>query len=124
MTLAALALARGRDAWAGAAAGLAMIEPHVALPVCVALLLAVPRARLTLVAVGAILLLFSFAFGVERNVEYLLRVLPAHQLSDVADVGQFSATVLAHALGLSDSVASRLGSVWYAIAARRESLPA
>lgn len=117
IALAALALTRGRDAWAGAAAAVAMIEPHVALPVCVALLIAVPRARLTLVTVGALLLLLSFAFGVERNVEYLLRVLPAHQLSDVADVGQFSATVLAHVLGLSDAFASRVGSVWYAVAA-------
>lgn len=114
---AALALSRRRDAWAGAAAALAMIEPHVALPVCVALFVAVARSRVSMLGVGLLLLAVSLAFGFERNLEYLLDVLPAHQRSDVADVGQFSVTVLAHAMNFSDAAASRLGTIWYVVTA-------
>ena len=50
-------------------------------------------------------------FGFDRNVEYLRGALPAHALSDVADVGQYSLTVLVHAMGFPDALAERAGSV-------------
>lgn len=94
-----------------------MIEPHVALPVCVALFIGVPRSRIALGLVGIGFLMLSLAFGIERNLEYIQHVLPAHEISDVADVGQYSATVLAHVAGFSDSAASRIGTFWYALVA-------
>jgi hypothetical protein len=117
LCIAALLLYLDRPQWAGVAAALAMVEPHVALPACIAMFIAIPRARLPLVAVGVVLLLISTRFGVGRNIEYMLYVLPAHALSDVRDVGQFSLTVLAHAVGLPDGVASRAGGVWYLVMA-------
>jgi hypothetical protein len=110
-------LYRQRPGWAGMLAGLAMIEPHVALPACVALLVAVAQSRLSLFATGAALAALSMVFGVPRNVEYVLYALPIHALSDVPDVGQYSLTVIAHVLGLSDGDASRIGSLWYAFVA-------
>ena len=113
--LVALLLSVEQFSWAGAAAAVAMIEPHVALPACVAVFASVPRSRLPMVGVGLALLAVSLIFGLGRNVEYVREVLPAHALSDVADVGQFSFTVLAHAAGFSDRLASRAGAIWYAV---------
>jgi hypothetical protein len=115
LCIAALLLYVKRPQWAGGVAALAMVEPHVALPACIAMFVAVPRARFPLAAVGVALLLISASFGVGRNIEYLRYVLPAHALSDVADIGQFSVTVLGHAIGLPDGLASRAGAVWYLV---------
>jgi hypothetical protein len=114
-TLAALMLYYERPVWAGALTALALVEPHVALPSCIAMLVAVRRARLPLFVVGAALATLSMLFGVSRNVEYFVQVLSSHALSDVPDVGQYSLTVLAHVLGFSDSGASRAGTLWYVI---------
>jgi hypothetical protein len=113
--LAALLLSVQQFSWAGAAAATAMIEPHVALPACLAVFVSVPRSRLPMIGVGLALLAISLVFGVGRNLEYIHEVLPAHALSDVADVGQFSFTVLVHALGFSDRLASRAGTIWYVV---------
>lgn len=110
---AALLLELRRFALAGIVAAVAMIEPHVALPVCVAMFIAFSRTRTSMLLTGIAMLAISAAFGVERNVEYLGSVLPAHALSDVADVGQFSATVLAHVAGFADRLAVRIGTLWY-----------
>ncbi len=113
--LAALLLSAQQCSWAGAAVATAMIEPHVALPACIAVFVSVPRSRLPMIGVGFALLAISLMFGLGRNIEYVRDVLPAHALSDVADVGQFSFTVLAHAMGFSDRLASRAGAIWYAL---------
>jgi len=115
LCIAALLLYLERPQWAGAVAALAMVEPHVALPACIAIFVTIPRARFPLVAVGITLMLISACFGVGRNIEYMLYVLPAHALSDVPDIGQFSVTVLGHVVGLSDDLASRVGGVWYLV---------
>ena len=116
VTAAALLLELRRFAPAGCIAALAMVEPHVALPACLAMFVAFPRVRTGMLLTGIAMLLLSAAFGVERNAEYIGAVLPAHALSDVADVGQFSATVLAHVAGFADRIAVRIGTIWYAAA--------
>jgi glycosyl transferase family 87 len=115
LTIAALLLYHERPAWAGAMTALALVEPHVALPSCIAMFIAFRRARLPLVAVGAAFATLSMLFGMGRNVEYFIHVLSSHALSDVPDVGQYSLTVLAHVVGLSDSGASRAGTLWYVV---------
>lgn len=110
---AALLLEQRRFALAGVVAAIAMIEPHVALPVCVAMFLAFSRVRASMLLTGVVMLAISAAFGIQRNLEYITAVLPAHALSDVADVGQFSATVLAHVAGFADRVTVRIGTAWY-----------
>jgi hypothetical protein len=114
---AAVALLEKRPEWAGVLAALAMCEPHVVLPSCIALFVAVRRSRLPLLLMGCALIGISFSFGAHRNFEYAFYALPSHALSDVADVGQYSLTVLLHVVGLSDAAASRSGSLWYALAA-------
>ncbi|MEO6836225.1 MAG: glycosyltransferase 87 family protein [Candidatus Tumulicola sp.] len=105
---------RGR-AWAAAlAAAAAMIEPHLGLPVCVALALWSPPTRLPLgisfaVLAGASLL----TLGPATNLEYFTSVLPAHALSEAARDTQFSLTSVLASLGIGDAAAIRAGSLWY-----------
>ena len=79
--------------------------------------IAAPRLRFAIIGSGLALLALTTLFGFDRNVEYLRGALPAHALSDVADVGQDSLTVLVHAMGFPDAFAERAGSFCYAIAA-------
>ena len=68
------------DPAAGWAASIAMLEPHVGLPACLALFLWRPRTRLPLVAAGALLALASLgAGGLALWHEYFSGVLPAHR---------------------------------------------
>lgn len=112
------ALVKRRDGVAGIFGALMAIEPHVALPVCLALLLFVPRARigmvLTLAALGGIAVL-TVGFGGIR--EYVVAVLPAHALAEVVNPQQYSVTWLAWFLGVKRSHAVLLGTVAYVLVA-------
>jgi hypothetical protein len=103
----------GSDAAAGWVAALAMLEPHVGLPGCVALFLWNPRARLSLVGGAAVLALVSFGFGQSSWHEYFAAVLPAHAAAEIANVKQLSLTYVAHRLGAGDASALRLGDLCY-----------
>ena len=104
----------GKDTAAGWVAALAMLEPHVGLPACLALFLWRPRTRLPLVAAGALLALGSFASaGIPLWREYLGSVLPAHAAAEIENVKQLSLTYLAHRLGADDALALRLGDLCY-----------
>ncbi len=111
---AAWALSRERYALAASCAAAAMIEPHVGLPACLALLLFVPRTRLALAACGVACAALSLGLaGFAQNAEYLRAVIPAHALSELVNEKQLSLTFLAHQLGASDALALRLGSLSY-----------
>ncbi len=133
---AAFFTARGRDRVAALAAALAMLEPHLGLPVCLALFFARPRARGVLAGCGAAFALASIALlGPSSNLEYVRDVLPAHMLSEISNEGQYSLSYLAHLAGLGESASIRLGTLSYLvmlgagilagrIAAARAGLPA
>ena len=107
-------LSRGRDRAAACAATLTMLEPHLGLPVCLALFIARPRSRAVLAAGGAALAALSFALlGVDWNIEYLRDVLPAHALSEIANDQQYSLTYLAHLAGLGERASVALGTLSY-----------
>jgi hypothetical protein len=115
---AALLLERKRTAWAVAVAALALIEPHVAAPVLVALLIAVKPARLPIVIAGVVLAGLSLLLvPPATTLEYFLGVLPAHAASEVGANDQYSVTWIAHQFGAPDVVALRLGTVSYLAAA-------
>jgi hypothetical protein len=115
---AALLLERGRAGWAVAVAAFALIEPHVAAPVLVALFVASKPARVPVVIVGVVLGGLSLALApLNTTLEYFLRVLPAHAASEVGANDQYSVTWIAHQLGAPDAVALQLGSVSYVVAA-------
>jgi hypothetical protein len=115
---AALLLERGRAGWAVAVAALALVEPHVAAPVLVALLVASKPARLPIVAAGVVLAGLSLVFvAPATTLEYFLNALPAHAASEVGAADQYSVTWLAHQAHVSDAVALRLGGLSYLVAA-------
>ncbi len=113
---AAFLASRGRDRSAAFAAALAMLEPNIGLPACLALFIARPRSRAVLAACGAFLAALSVGLlGIGANVEYLRAVLPAHALSEISHEGQYSLTYLAHLAGLDERSASALGTLSYVV---------
>jgi len=114
IALAAMLLHEGRERSAAAVAALSMIEPHVALPACLALFIFRPCSRTVLILAAAGLAALSFAIaGGTTTLEYVRAVLPAHALSEVANAKQMSLTYGLHRLGIPDAVAVRTGEIWY-----------
>jgi hypothetical protein len=92
----------------------AMIEPHLGLPVCIALFFWAPATRLPLVLSLGVLAIVSLAvLGPATNFEYFTSVLPAHALSEIARDTQYSLTAVLFSLGAPASVALRMGLLWY-----------
>ncbi|HEY0381960.1 MAG TPA: glycosyltransferase 87 family protein [Candidatus Elarobacter sp.] len=114
LAAAALFARRGRWAAAGACAVAASIEPHVALPALVAMLVALPRTRLPIVIFGAMLGLAGVvAVGLPTSIAYVRDVVPAHALANAFE-WQFSLTSLLTSLGVAAPVAIRCGEVMFA----------
>jgi hypothetical protein len=111
----AAALSAQRVRLACAFALCTMIEPHVGLPVLLGLAVLERRARLPVAAgVLALALLSLAAGGLALNIEYAVRVLPAHALSEVSNFGgQYSLTALLYQFGLPAGAAVRAGDLWY-----------
>jgi hypothetical protein len=115
VALAALFLSQGRDRAAALAAAAAMIEPHVGLPLALALFAWRPATRVTLLLAAAAFVSLSLALaGVPVALEYVRAVLPAHALSEVANDKQLSLTYLLHQAGASDALALHAGELCYA----------
>lgn len=108
---AALALRARRYPWAAASLLSATIEPHVALPACLAVFLFVPAMRRPLAVGAAILGAASLAtVGPAACIEYAAQVLPLHARSEIVNFGaQYSLTSLLWAYRVSPSLALRIG---------------
>ncbi len=114
--LAAAYLIERRRPWGAAAAlGVAMIEPHVALPALVALFSCVPEARLAVATVAAVLALLAWlALGTGPNLLYLTTILPAHARAELhMNSYQFSLANLLHQLGVADHLALGIAEAAY-----------
>jgi hypothetical protein len=102
--------------WRAAAicSAVAMVEPHLGLSVCIALVAFAPPSRVTLlvalVALGAFSLI---VLGPAANIEYLTSVLPAHALSEATRDTQYSLTAVLTALGIPVLAAAKAGALWY-----------
>jgi hypothetical protein len=117
IAVAAMLLEAGRDELAACAAGVAMLEPHVGLPVCASLFIWRARTRLPLIGVAAVCGVVSVAVaGTATLIEYLREVLPAHALSEIANEKQFSLTYALARLHLPPATALHVGEAWYAVA--------
>jgi hypothetical protein len=113
----ALALRSKRDALAGILTSISTLEPHIGLPVCVALFLARPEARPALVAGAvAIAAISAHTVGLDRVIEYVGRVLPAHIASEARYDDQYSLTYLLTWLHVPVDAAIRAGGLSYWIA--------
>jgi hypothetical protein len=104
----------GRWTPAALCAAAAMIEPHIGLPVCIALAVWAPAARVPLALSFGFLAAVSIAvLGPATNIEYFTGVLPAHALSEVGRDSQYSLTAVLYSLGAPQNVAVRAGALWY-----------
>jgi hypothetical protein len=109
-----VALARRRERAAGILAALTLVEPHLGLPVCVAVLWWARRARSGLVATAFVLgVLGILTIGVAGTAEYLARVLPAQAAAETAYVYQYSLTYLLRTIGASAAGALAAGQFSY-----------
>lgn len=109
-----VALAHRRDGSAGVLAALTLVEPHLGLPVCVAMLVWSPRSRLSTVATAVVLGAIALAtVGFGGALEYVARVLPAQAAAETGYVYQYSLTYLLSALGAPQTAALLLGDVSY-----------
>jgi len=114
LVLCGLTLERGRDRLAGVLAALTAFEPIVGLPVILATLLFVPRARWALVATLAGLLAIACVIaGPKGFLEYLTAVLPAHSQSELLFPYQYSLTSALATLGVPRAAARAAGVVSY-----------
>lgn len=111
-----VALARGHPGLAGIFAALTLTEPHLGLPVCVAILLWAPRARLGLLAAAvALASIGALLVGIAGLVEFATRVLPAQAASESAYVYQYSLTYLLRTFGVPAAPALLSGELSYAV---------
>jgi hypothetical protein len=110
----ALFLSQKRWTYATACLAFSMIEPHMALPACVAAFFFVPqmRARL-LLAGGAAFAVMLAAVGPHVALSYFTTILPIHAASEVNNLGQESLTAMLYHLGVRPELALRLGSLQY-----------
>jgi len=114
IALAARCLASERDEAAALAAAASMLEPHVGLPVCLALFVWRPRTRRILAGAALFCAALSVVVaGLPTTLEYVRGVVPAHALSEVANEKQLSLTYLLHRLGVPDAGALLAGDLWY-----------
>jgi hypothetical protein len=119
LALAAAAVLVRKRSWLGASACAvaAGIEPHIALPVLLAMLVALPRTRVPIVFFSALLGLAGVAaVGLTTSIAYVLAVIPAHALSNAYE-WQFSLTSILTSAGVGAPAAVRLGEAMYAIMA-------
>lgn len=110
-----VALARHREQAAGILAALTLLEPHLGVPVCVAMIWWVGRARTGLVATVLVMGILGAAIaGIGGAAEYLARVLPAQAAAETGYVYQYSLTYLLRMLGAPDGPALVAGELSYA----------
>lgn len=110
------ALAKRRAVATAVFGSLTLIEPHIGLPVFVALLLfGESRTRVALIVLACALGAVSVEVaGPNVNVEYLFAVLPAQAHAEVGYVYQYSLTYLLQSLGMAQHAALVLGDLSYA----------
>ncbi len=113
---AAYFLRRKNYALAALCAAVAMVEPHVALPVCIALFLFRRGTRVPLAAAGAVFVAAGIAaIGISRNVEYFRTVVPRQVAAELVAIDQYSLSHVLHLLGAPDRLAIAAGSFSYLI---------
>jgi hypothetical protein len=112
------AVALQRESWASAAvlAGVASLEPHVALPVMLAVFIFIRPMRVPLALAGAAIVALSLAAGRENlNAEFLRAVLPAHAVSEIGNAEQYGLSAVLYAFGAGERAAATLANLQYAI---------
>jgi hypothetical protein len=111
-----VALARGRMPLAGLLAALTLIEPHLGLPVCAAMLAWVPRCRIALAATTfALIGIGLLMVGSAATIEYVRAVLPAQGAAETGYAYQYSLTYALRTLATPAWAALLAGEISYGI---------
>ncbi len=115
LTLCGAALVHRRDALAGICAAMTAIEPHLGLPVILAALLFVPRARIaTAVTLACLTGVALIAAGPALILEYVQRVIPLQASAEVGFPYQYSLTYALATVGIPDDIARIAGIASFA----------
>lgn len=106
-----------RGAWTAAVvwAAVAMLQPHVGLPVLAALV-GFERTRWRAAVAIVTLAVFHAAVVGPEALGYFTRILPQHALAELPRASQFSVAWIAQALGAAPNVALAVGTFTYAAA--------
>ncbi|HWT05717.1 MAG TPA: glycosyltransferase 87 family protein, partial [Xanthomonadales bacterium] len=111
---AALALSRDRPRRAALACALVLLQPQVAIAPVASLLLWLPRARVVVAGVGAVLAVISLAaIGLAANAEYARSVVSAQALAEAPFDIQLSLTWLLVFFGTGESAALHVAWLEY-----------
>ena len=103
-----------RQRWAAIPALLAMIEPHVGLPVVVSLAVFAPRARWLLgIGIAGLAALHFAVLGMSTGIEYARVLLPAMAHAELLAADQYGISWLLHQAGLPSSLALPIATVLY-----------
>ncbi len=113
--LAAVAFRRGNTVAGALAVCVSLVQPQFGAPAVLAALIFYPRARIPIALFAAIIVAGGLPFGgLSRMLEYA-RVLPLHARAEIAFAPQYSASFLAHQLGVETSLALTIGSLSYLV---------
>ena len=114
LSLCAYLVERRRYVPAAFVAAATLIEPHIGLPVCLAMFLFLPSCRLPF---GGLAVAFVAAAltvgGLAQNLAYFTTYLPAQAQSEVVAADQFSLTAALHLLGIPAGAALTIGTISY-----------
>jgi hypothetical protein len=114
----AFLLQRRRDALAGLVGSTMMLEPHLGLPLCAALVLARPQTRIAVLASGvAMAAVSTLVLPPHLAIEYVRDVVPLHALSEARGAAQISFTALLTFLRVPDRLAIAIGGLQYLVTA-------
>lgn len=114
LALAAFCVQTRRFTFAGIAVTSALIEPHLGLPACLAMFIFLPRARLATATACAMLALVSVVtLGIAANIEYVRMVVPLQIAAEAPSSNQMSLTWILYWIGVSQSLAIKLGILSY-----------
>jgi Glycosyltransferase family 87 len=116
LILCGLTLARGAERLAGILAVLTATEPVVGLPVSLAMLCYIPRARWPVVATAALFGCIALVtVGPSALLDYVTRVVPAQAASEIHFPFQFSLTYALARAGVPAAPARLAGSLSYLV---------
>jgi hypothetical protein len=114
LALAGLALARRQYHLAGVLSVFTAIEPVIGLPVVLATVLFVPRARWSVAVCATLFAALAFRLvGTTTLLQYLTAVLPAQSVSEVHFPFQYSLTYLLARVGVPSGMAAFGGAISY-----------
>ena len=116
VALTAWSAAHNRPVFLGLGLALAMFEPQIGVAVAIAVAaLRWPFALAAGIVLGALLLLSCLTLGIHGNLEYARVVLPAHELSELPAVVQYSLSWVLNRIGVADGPALFLGHLSWII---------